>query len=109
MDRLGNSLDRALLLSELLRVSGHNVRLARASLTANQVTELLAKVRSVPTQRRRETVKKATVPATPWPPDLQWVADQVRKTREEGRRASERHYDEMVQRISERRRHSLPQ
>lgn len=36
MDGLGNSLDRALLLQELLRQHGHDVRLARVELTAGQ-------------------------------------------------------------------------
>jgi hypothetical protein len=40
MDRCGNSLDRALLLHELLRLSGHEVRLAQGSLSEKQVTEI---------------------------------------------------------------------
>jgi rhodanese-related sulfurtransferase len=42
MDRQGNSLDRALLLAELLRKSGHAVRLARATLTEEQAGRILA-------------------------------------------------------------------
>ncbi len=48
MDRLGSSLDRALLLAELLRTAGHQVRLARAELTEEKAKELLPKLRSVP-------------------------------------------------------------
>jgi transglutaminase-like putative cysteine protease len=42
LDRLGNSLDRALLLQNLLKRSGHEVRLARGKLSGNQARELLA-------------------------------------------------------------------
>src|SRR5207237_10831197 len=48
MDRLGSSLDRALLLAELLRVAGHKVRLAHAELSKEQARELLPKLRPVP-------------------------------------------------------------
>jgi hypothetical protein len=43
-DRLGNSLDRALLLTELLRRAGHSVRLAHGELTAEQATHALPRV-----------------------------------------------------------------
>src|SRR5205823_11419502 len=39
MDRLGSNLDRALLLAELLRTAGHQVRLAHAELTKEQARE----------------------------------------------------------------------
>lgn len=42
MDRVGNSLDRSLLLAELLRSAGFNVRLARGELTEEQARQLLA-------------------------------------------------------------------
>jgi hypothetical protein len=48
MDRLGNSLDRSLLLAELLSSTGHRVRLARAELSLDQAEALLAKIRPVP-------------------------------------------------------------
>ena len=48
MDRVGNSLDRSLLLAELLRLAGHKVRLAHASLTEQQAGELLSRVRPAP-------------------------------------------------------------
>jgi len=41
MDRCGNSLDRALLLHELLRLVGYEVRLAQGSLTENKANEIL--------------------------------------------------------------------
>jgi hypothetical protein len=48
MDRVGNSLDRSLLLAELLRLAGHKVRLAHASLTEQQAGELLSRLRAAP-------------------------------------------------------------
>lgn len=45
MDRLGNSVDRSLLLAELLRLAGLRVRLAHATLTQIQASNLIAKVR----------------------------------------------------------------
>ncbi len=50
MDRLGNSLDRSLLLAELLRVAGHTVQLAHAVLPAQQAATLLAGMKAVPAQ-----------------------------------------------------------
>lgn len=47
MDRLGSSLDRALLLYELLDRSGHEVRLARATLSREQAEELLDKLERI--------------------------------------------------------------
>lgn len=48
MDRLGNSLDRSLLLAELLRVAGHKVQLARGVIPDARARELLAQLRPVP-------------------------------------------------------------
>ncbi len=48
MDRLGNSLDRALLLYELLRGAGHEARLARATLSEEKAEEVLQKARPIP-------------------------------------------------------------
>lgn len=42
MDRAGNSLDRSLLLAELLQSAGHEVRLANATLTPPQAQQVLA-------------------------------------------------------------------
>jgi hypothetical protein len=52
LDRVGNSLDRAVLLGELLRRSGFTVRLAHAQLSEARARELLANVRPIPAQRR---------------------------------------------------------
>jgi hypothetical protein len=48
MDRLGNSLDRALLLAELLKQAGHEVRLAHGSVGGDRAKALLPKVRPIP-------------------------------------------------------------
>jgi hypothetical protein len=44
MDRCGNSLDRALLLHELLRLAGYEARIARGSLTEKKAKEILANI-----------------------------------------------------------------
>lgn len=46
LDRFGNSLDRSLLLHELLVRSGHEVRLARAQLPADRASALLQSIRT---------------------------------------------------------------
>ena len=46
MDRLGNSLDRALLLHSLLTIAGHTARLAHGRLPDSQVAALLARPRT---------------------------------------------------------------
>ena len=51
LDRLGSSLDRATLLGDLLRRAGYAVRLAHADLPASRATELLGKVRTMPSSR----------------------------------------------------------
>lgn len=48
MDRLGNSLDRALLLAELLRTVGHEARLSRGALSAKQAEQVLRDARPIP-------------------------------------------------------------
>ncbi len=46
MDRIGNSLDRALLLYELLDLAGHEVRLARATLSEEKADEVFQDIQS---------------------------------------------------------------
>ncbi len=48
MDRLGNSLDRALLLADLLKRSGHEVRLAHGAVGEERAKALFQKVRPIP-------------------------------------------------------------
>jgi hypothetical protein len=47
LDRFGNSLDRSLLLAQLLQLAGHDVRLAHATLPPDQVQTVLRRARSV--------------------------------------------------------------
>jgi hypothetical protein len=54
MDRVGNSLDRSMLLAALLRSAGHEVRLARASLSSDQAQGLV-----------RALGQRATPPSAP--------------------------------------------
>jgi hypothetical protein len=53
MDRLGNSLDRALLLYNLLQFVNQPARLAHGTLTQAQAKDVLAKVRPVPSFEQR--------------------------------------------------------
>lgn len=48
MDRLGNSLDRALLLHKLLTIGGHKVRLVQGTLSKEQAEEILNKAQPIP-------------------------------------------------------------
>ncbi|MGH7381031.1 MAG: hypothetical protein ACREKR_02205 [Candidatus Methylomirabilales bacterium] len=48
MDRLGNSLDRAILLHALLRSAGHEVRLAHSTLPEEHAAQVLQKARPIP-------------------------------------------------------------
>jgi len=48
VDRVGSTLDRALLLAELLRIAGHNVQIARAALSDAEAAKLCASLKPVP-------------------------------------------------------------
>lgn len=48
MDRIGNSIDRSILLATLLESAGHKARLAHATLTENLVQGMLSKARPIP-------------------------------------------------------------
>jgi hypothetical protein len=51
LDRVGSSVDRAVLLGDLLRRTGHDVRLAHATLSQQQASDLLAGLKLVRPQR----------------------------------------------------------
>jgi len=48
VDRVGSTLDRALLLAELLRIAGHNVQIARAALNEAEAAKIQASLKPVP-------------------------------------------------------------
>lgn len=48
VDGVGSTLDRALLLAELLRIAGHNVQIARATLSDEEAAKLQASTKPVP-------------------------------------------------------------
>jgi hypothetical protein len=51
LDRVGSSVDRAVLLGDLLRRAGHEVRLAHATLTPGEAADLLAGMKATQPQR----------------------------------------------------------
>ena len=61
-DRLGNDIDRSLLLAELLRAAGHDARLARGRIPPDRVAELLPKL----TARRVAPPAAAEATAAQW-------------------------------------------
>lgn len=62
LDRVGSSLDRSVLLADLLRHTGRPVRLAHAELSASRAKELLDKVRPLPERRRTAGKLQAILP-----------------------------------------------
>jgi hypothetical protein len=62
LDRVGSSLDRALLLGDLLRRAGYSVRLAHAELTESRAAEILDRLRPIPDRRRSPSELKPSSP-----------------------------------------------
>lgn len=62
LDRVGSSLDRAVLLGDLMRHAGYTVRLAHAELPEARARELLGSVRPIPAQPRAAAASGATSP-----------------------------------------------
>lgn len=60
LDRMGNSLDRAMLLQSLLRAAGRDVRLAHATLSEQQAKDVLGKARPIPAQANQTTQPSST-------------------------------------------------
>ena len=58
LDRVGSSVDRAVLLGDLLRRTGHEVRLAHAMLSQHQASDLLAGLKLVGPQRPGTSASK---------------------------------------------------
>lgn len=84
-DRLGNSLDRSLLLLELLRLAGHRVRLAAASLTDTQVDDLLAHLPPVSPDRFAPRAGNQPAPQEQAPAESVWVQDAMRRSADAAR------------------------
>ncbi len=57
LDRVGSNLDRAVLLADLLRTSGHSVRLVHAQISEAQASELIRKTPPLP-ERRLSSAKQ---------------------------------------------------
>jgi hypothetical protein len=101
LDRTGNSLDRSLLLCELLRLAGFETRLAHASLTAEQAAALEA--RSLP------ALAATPLPAAPEAPDeidrvaQRYHADaaELRRLAEEASAAGRRRVEQFEARVAQ--------
>ena len=71
LDRVGSSLDRAILLGDLLKQSGLGVRLARAQLSESRARELLTTIRPIPDRGvRTARVSPASTTSGTAAPDL---------------------------------------
>lgn len=57
MDRLGNSLDRSLLLFELLKMAGHNTRLAHGTLPSAQIRKVSQRIHSLSLGKKESSEK----------------------------------------------------
>ena len=104
-DRLGNSLDRAILLGELLQAAGHEARLVHATLAPDDAVKLLAKVRPLPHAQagnpgdfRKQTLGEIDrLLGAGDPTDRQFV----RETFERGQVSAEHKMEDVVQRSIE--------
>ncbi|MEW5901609.1 MAG: transglutaminase domain-containing protein, partial [Acidobacteriota bacterium] len=67
MDRLGNSLDRALLLAELLRISGQEVRLARGTIGEEKARQILGEILQRPLHTKEEIAGETKRPLSEQP------------------------------------------
>ncbi|HUU22157.1 MAG TPA: hypothetical protein VM389_06430, partial [Phycisphaerae bacterium] len=102
MDRQGNSLDRSLLLAELLRLAGHTVRLARGVLSAEQVRQAIERAKPVKAADDPEAESKRR--------QEQWVryeqvfgveAKSLRQALEKSALAAESRAEDAAQRVAE--------
>jgi len=103
MDRLGNSLDRALLLQDLLRLAGWKARLARATLTDRQAQEIfkaeesiVRKIKpqsltSIPTEKINQILNRfATKYDIDFQPMQKWMAQYLKDQKKLEERFNER-------------------
>lgn len=90
MDRMGNSLDRSLLLAQLLTEAGHEIRLANRGLTSAQVTELLDGVVETPFEIPLRSTRPATAEEADYQRYSQRLGVDVEELKKSARRMSER-------------------
>lgn len=86
MDRVGNSLDRAILLATLLKSAGHQARLSRGALTVQQATQLGNDARQLP----NELMRSPQEPRIPSAAFLEKLAVRTRADASELRRRLEK-------------------
>ena len=104
LDRVGSSLDRAILLGDLLRQSGSTVRLARAQLSESRARELLTQIKPIP-ERSARTVRPAPAAAAQGttPPDrahfLQTTAADVNRRLAEASSVVQSNRDQLISAI----------
>lgn len=103
-DRLGNSLDRSLLLCELLRLAGQEAHLARGTLTAEQAAELWRKAdRPVPAPESLPSKEESSVDELRARAAQRYKVDPVelRRAEDEGKLRAERLVEEATGRVAE--------
>src|SRR2546428_1979214 len=88
MDRVGNSLDRALCLAELLRAAGHSARLATATLTDEQARALRGRLAAE--GARTSTREQAATDAAAWDRAIEQEAAKQRVDPQQFRRDVEK-------------------
>ncbi len=99
MDRMGNSLDRSLLLAELLRLSGHSVRLVRVRLSETAASGLLKQVHPMASRREPGTPPPQSTP-TGVRAEFQPFAAVLRQLTDAARTNGRRRYEDARQRAT---------
>ncbi len=103
MDRVGNSLDRSLLLAEMLRQSGRTIRLAHAALSESRARDLLALMGpaqpAVPSQPRVSSAAQKELDLARIARAFQLDPDGLRKTIDEDAARRNTSLTELAQRI----------
>jgi hypothetical protein len=105
MDRMGNSLDRALLLCKLMAIAGHNVRLINGTLTKAQAETVLKKARpaspkgALPVQKgSRQTLEELIIK---YPYEYGLDSAQLKRATRRMTIVNEYFAEELTQRIEE--------
>jgi hypothetical protein len=105
MDRLGNSLDRALLLHDLLHLAGYEARLVHGTLSEGQVKELMKKIRSIPKEIMEEpqrlSSQKMDNLIEKYAYKYQWDQERIKKSINKNIREQEKLVMELTKRVKE--------